>query len=44
MLFKYLIDALIAAEFSQMGNVGCTVFRGHVSLFGEFKDILVIVS
>lgn len=44
MFFKDLIDALIAAEFGQMGNIRGTIFRCHISLFAELKDILVIVS
>lgn len=44
MFFKYLIDALIAAELGQMGNIRCTIFGSHVSLFAELKDILIIVS
>lgn len=44
MFFKDLVDALIAAELGQMGNIRGTIFRGHISLFAELKDILVIVS
>lgn len=44
MFIKYLIDALIAAKFGQMGNIRLAVFGGHVRLFRELKDVLVIVS
>jgi hypothetical protein len=44
MFFKDLVDTLIAAEFGQMGDIRRAVFSGHISLFRELENVLVIVS